>query len=199
MNRRVFALGAMALTLWACSAAPKPQVDQDAVLKQSGAIIDAYDAQYEAILEEAFATHDPEQAVRIYHTQVPALAKTLTAQSGAKVGRAGLKPVNINALATPPEQEQLAKLKDAPLNADGTPKEVVFVTGRGADAHVHYMRAVVITQKCVACHGTDVNGDVSAVTGFYYPSAKGTRFKEGALYGAYTVVWPVTAFVKPLP
>jgi len=197
MPKTALLLTVATLSLCACSPAPQPEIDQDAALKQSKVIMDAYDAQYNAILEEAFSSHDPEEAVRVYHAKVPLLAKSLSKFSGAEVGRAGLKPVNMNAIATPPEAAQLAKLKDAPLNADGTPKEVVFVTGRGADAHVHYMRAAVIGEKCVACHGVDVNGDVQAVEGFYYPSAKGIGFKEGALYGAYTVVWPASKFVKP--
>ncbi len=62
----------------------------------------------------------------------------------------------------------------------------ILITAEG-DKLFRYMRPIMMTDMCLACHGSDVKQDVKAEIARYYPEDKAMGFKLGELRGAFSL------------
>lgn len=130
-------------------------------------------------------------AKRLDFGLAPAIAQSLSNESGAQIRRIAFKQRNPSALAEGDMRQKLEELAAFPLGPDGTPASVQWTSGAGASARVHYLRAIPMKeQPCAACHGTDVAPDVQARIRELYPDDRATGFRSGVLRGAIAISWP---------
>ena len=171
-------------------AAPAPQpVDVSA---KSAALADRFQADLQGQLQAAIKAGGPVGAIGVCQQAAPAIAASLSQESGAEVRRIALKERNPGAAPDGELRERLEQLAAAPLSADGKPAVMQWSSGSGSDARTHYMRAIPIKeQPCAACHGTAIAPDVQAKLAELYPADKATGFKPGDMRGAILVSWPV--------
>lgn len=179
----------VALGLAGC-AAPAPQpVDVSA---KSAALADRFQADLQGQLQAAMKVGGPVGAIGVCHQAAPAIAASLSEESGAEVRRIALKERNPAASPEGELRDRLEQLAAAPLSADGKPAVTQWTSGSGADARAHFMRAIPMKeQPCAACHGTAIAPEVQARLAELYPADKATGFKPGDLRGAILVSWPV--------
>ena len=52
---------------------------------------------------------------------------------------------------------------------------------------IQYLKPIVTGKVCLACHGSDVSGELKAKIKKLYPNDLATGFKEGSLRGAFLV------------
>lgn len=171
-------------------AAPAPQsVDVSA---KSAALADRFQADLQGQLQAAIKADGPVGAIGVCQQAAPAIAASLSQESGAEVRRIALKERNPGAAPDGELRERLEQLAAAPLSADGKPAVMQWSSGSGSDARSHYMRAIPMKeQPCAACHGTAIAPDVQARLAELYPADKATGFKPGDMRGAILVSWPV--------
>lgn len=171
-------------------AAPAPQpVDVSA---KSAALADRFQADLQGQLQAAIKAGGPVGAIGVCQQAAPAIAASLSQESGAEVRRIALKERNPGAAPDGELRERLEQLAAAPLSADGKPAVMQWSSGSGSDARTHYMRAIPMKeQPCAACHGTAIAPDVQAKLAELYPADKATGFKPGDMRGAILVSWPV--------
>ena len=171
-------------------AAPAPQpVDVSA---KSAALADRFQANLQGQLQAAIKAGGPVGAIGVCQQAAPAIAASLSQESGAEVRRIALKERNPGAAPDGELRERLEQLAAAPLSADGKPAVMQWSSGSGSDARTHYMRAIPMKeQPCAACHGTAIAPDVQAKLAELYPADKATGFKPGDMRGAILVSWPV--------
>ena len=171
-------------------AAPAPQpVDVSA---KSAALADRFQADLQGQLQAAMKAGGPVGAIGVCQQAAPAIAASLSEESGAEVRRIALKERNPAAAPEGDLRERLEQLAAAPLSADGKPTVMQWTSGSGADARAHFMRAIPMKeQPCAACHGTAIAPEVQARLAELYPADKATGFKPGDLRGAILVSWPV--------
>ncbi len=169
--------------------APAPQpVDVSA---KSAALADRFQADLQGQLQAAMKVGGPVGAIGVCQQAAPAIAASLSAESGAEVRRIALKERNPAAAPVGDLRERLEQLAAAPLTADGKPAVVQWTSGSGAGARAHFMRAIPMKeQPCAACHGTEIAPEVQAKLAELYPADKATGFKPGDLRGAILVSWP---------
>lgn len=181
----------MALGLVGC-AAPAPQLVD--VSAKSAALADRFQADLQGQLQAAMKAGGPVGAIGVCQQAAPAIAASLSEESGAEVRRIALKERNPAASPEGDLRERLEQLAAAPLSADGKPAVVQWTSGSGAGARAHFMRAIPMKeQPCAACHGTEIAPDVRAKLAELYPADKATRFKPGDLRGAIAVSWPLAS------
>lgn len=182
-------LTGVVLGLTGC-AAPAPQpVDVSA---KSAALADRFQADLQGQLQAAIKAGGPVGAIGVCQQAAPAIAASLSQESGAEVRRIALKERNPGAAPDGELRERLEQLAAAPLSADGKPAVMQWSSGSGSDARTHYMRAIPMKeQPCAACHGTAIAPDVQAKLAELYPADKATGFKPGDMRGAILVSWPV--------
>ena len=171
-------------------AAPAPQpVDVSA---KSAALADRFQADLQGQLQAAMKAGGPVGAIGVCQQAAPAIAASLSEESGAEVRRIALKERNPAAAPEGDLRERLEQLAAAPLTADGKPAVMQWTSGSAADARAHFMRAIPMKeQPCAACHGTAIAPEVQARLAELYPADKATGFKPGDMRGAILVSWPV--------
>ena len=179
----------MVLGLAGC-AAPAPQpVDVSA---KSAVLADRFQADLQGQLQAAMKAGGPVGAIGVCQQAAPAIAASLSEESGAEVRRIALKERNPAAAPEGDLRERLEQLAAAPLTADGKPAVMQWTSGSAADARAHFMRAIPMKeQPCAACHGTAIAPEVQARLAELYPADKATGFKPGDMRGAILVSWPV--------
>ena len=173
-------------------AAPSPEpVDVSA---KSAALADRFQADLQGQLQAAMKAGGPVGAIGVCQQAAPAIAASLSEESGAEVRRIALKERNSAAAPEGDLRERLEQLAAAPLTAEGKPAVMQWTSGSGADAKAHFMRAIPMKeQPCAACHGTSIAPEVKNKLAELYPADKATGFKSGDLRGAILVSWPVGA------
>lgn len=182
-------LTGVVLGLAGCAAPALQPVDVSA---KSAALADRFQADLQGQLQAAIKAGGPVGAIGVCQQAAPAIAVSLSQESGAEVRRIALKERNPGAAPDGELRERLEQLAAAPLSADGKPAVMQWSSGSGSDARTHYMRAIPMKeQPCAACHGTAIAPDVQAKLAELYPADKATGFKPGDMRGAILVSWPV--------
>jgi hypothetical protein len=178
------------LALAGC-AAPAPETVVD-VSAKSAALADRFQADLQGQLQAAMKAGGPVGAIGVCQQAAPAIAASLSEESGAEVRRIALKARNPAAAPDGDLRQRLEQLAATPLTADGKPVVTQWSSGSGTGARAHYMRAIPMKeQPCAACHGTAIAPEVKAKLAELYPADKATGFKPGDLRGAILVSWPL--------
>ncbi len=188
------ASASLVLVLAGCSAPPPQPVDVSA---KSAALADRFQTELQGQLQAAMKAGGPVGAIGVCQEAAPAIAASLSHESGAQVRRIALKERNPAAQAQGEFRVRLEQLAAAPLTTDGKPASMQWTSGSGPNAQVHYLRAIPMKeQPCAACHGTSIAPDVQSKLTELYPADKATGFKPGDLRGAIAISWPLEKAVK---
>ncbi|MFA7584887.1 MAG: DUF3365 domain-containing protein [Novosphingobium sp.] len=188
---RLLTVGLMLAVAGCTAPAPEPVVDVSA---KSAALADRFQADLQGQLQAAMKAGGPVGAIGVCQQVAPAIAASLSEESGAEVRRIALKERNPAAAPEGDLRERLEQLAIAPLTADGKPAVIQWTSGSGGDARAHYMRAIPMKEDpCAACHGTSIAPEVKDKLAELYPADKATGFKPGDLRGAIAISWPLAS------
>lgn len=188
---RLLTAGVMLAVAGCAAPAPEPVVDVSA---KSAALADRFQADLQGQLQAAIKTGGPVGAIGICQQAAPAIAASLSEESGAEVRRIALKERNPGAAPDGEMRKRLEQLSSAPLTADGKPAAMQWTSGTGDNARVHYLRAIPMKeQPCAACHGTSIAPEVKEKLAELYPADKATGFKPGDMRGAIAISWPLVS------
>lgn len=194
MAKRIyFGLAPVLLILSACMSKGAASRDAPAasISQKSAALADRFQADLQGQLMAAMQQGGAAGAIAVCHEVAPAIAQSLSDESGAQIRRIALKQRNPSALAQGDMRQKLEELAASPLGPDGKPASVQWTSGAGKSARVHYLRAIPMKeQPCAACHGTNVAPDVQARIRELYPDDRATGFRSGDLRGAIAISWP---------
>lgn len=186
---RLLTVGVALVVAGCTTPAPEPVVD---VSVKSSALADRFQADLQEQLQSAIKAGGPVGAIGICQQAAPAIAASLSEESGAEVRRIALRERNPGAAPDGELRKRLKQLAAAPLTADGTPAVMQWTSGSGNNARAHYMRAIPMKEEpCAACHGTSIAPEVKDKLAELYPADKATGFKPGELRGAILVSWGV--------
>lgn len=149
-------------------------------------------------LKAKLSTEGPVAAVSVCKEAAPAIAKSLSEQHGARVGRVGTRARN--AATGVPNDWQKAALADfeSRLAAGDNPAEIehwsVADSGNG-QRELRYAKAIVMQPMCVTCHGKadDIPAPLAEKIRAEYPGDQATGYLVGQLRGAVVVVRPLPA------
>lgn len=186
-------IGAACFTLSACvnGGTISAETKSEDRLKISSALADRFQAELQGQLQAAMQQLGPVGAIDLCNSAAPAIAQSLSAESGAQVRRIALRQRNPDARAVGEWRKRLEALAAAPLDAEGKPAVLTWTSGSGKNLQTHYLRAIPMKeQPCAACHGTNVSPEVQARIRALYPDDQATGFKPGELRGAIAISWP---------
>ncbi|MFN3370390.1 MAG: DUF3365 domain-containing protein [Sphingomonadaceae bacterium] len=189
---RLAVLMSCCAALAACGQAPTPAPALDpreveAATRLSAALADRFQAELRGRLDAAMAEGGPVGAIKVCAEDAPAIARRLSAESGAIVRRTALRTRNPAAAPDAFEAATMDDWVDSPLEAPGRPKVQVRADGEG----FRYMRAIPTQGQCLACHGAPeaIAPDVKAAIDARYPQDRATGFAEGQMRGAFSIAW----------
>ena len=157
-------------------------------------------AELKGELGRAMTEKGPVAAIGVCKDRAPEIAARLSQQSGAKVSRTALKVRNP---ANAPDDLQRVLLEQFSSElASGKfagPLEAAFEINRGGQIERRYMRAIPMEGLCVACHGKALSPEIAAALSAQYPDDRATGFEPGQLRGAFSVTWPSSSSLPPIP
>ncbi|HQS71187.1 MAG: hypothetical protein B7Y36_16405 [Novosphingobium sp. 28-62-57] len=192
-SRTLFGMVPVMLALSACASSGASVASDADVAQKSAALADRFQADLQGQLQAAMQQGGPVGAIAVCHEVAPAIAQSLSDESGAQVRRIALRQRNPAALAEGELRAKLETLAAAPLGPDGKPASLQWTSGTGKAARVHYLRAIPMKeQPCAACHGTNVAPQVQARIAELYPDDRATGFRPGELRGAIAISWPAS-------
>lgn len=191
MNRLLTVVLSTALLAVPAVADHHVEPDQRTMAREARLVSKDLIEQLGGALKQALAESGPNGAISVCRDVAPALAASLSRETGWKVSRVSLK--TRNPLIGQPdawEQEVLHDFDEAAAAARNTAnmERAEFVTepdGR----YFRYMKALPVKPLCLTCHGTDktIPESVQARLQQEYPNDRATGYYAGQIRGAVTI------------
>ena len=159
---------------------------EDPRLAESRQIVADLQKQLGGRLVSAMEAGGPVEAISVCNEHAPGIAGAMSKQSGAEVSRTALKLRNPG---NAPDEAKIQIMKEfsSTLASGGKAPEHFQVYAEGGAL---YMKAIVLQEKCLGCHGSQLAPEVTDTIAQHYPEDQATGFKVGDLRGAFVVQWP---------
>lgn len=133
-------------------------------------------------------------AIGLCQTISPDLTTNATEEFGFEVVRTSFKLRNPENAPDDWERKvlQLFQSKGGSSAEVGKLEYHEVVTTSEGEKLFRYMRPIMVSEMCLACHGTDVKQDVKAEIARYYPDDKALGYKLGEFRGAFSLAQLIT-------
>jgi hypothetical protein len=179
----------------ACTTPALAQSDAAAETQAARALAGQLVQQLGGTLKAELAANGPEGAIGVCKDAAPAIAGTLSRQSGAKVARVSLR--TRNAMLGSPDAWEQAVLAEFDKRAAAGEKldamEHAEFVDEPAGRYFRYLKAIPVQPMCLACHGTaeTIPEGVKRRLAADYPNDRATGYAPGQIRGAVTIKKPV--------
>jgi hypothetical protein len=146
-----------------------------------------------AALQEAMQRSGPAGALDVCSVEAVPIARRISAQTGARVGRTSERVRNP---ANAPDAWEQAGLVEfaARIEAGQQPVDLerwAVVTDASGHRTFRFLKAIPTAPLCLRCHGRELAPEVVATLEELYPDDRATGFAVGDLRGAFTVALPL--------
>ena len=122
-------------------------------------------------------------AVEQCNIEAPIISQNISTKN-LKVSRIASKNRNPKNKATL-EQVEVLNFFEQELSLGKSPKNLYKVLE--TQDSIQYLKPIVTGKVCLACHGSNVSGELKAKINNLYPNDLATGFEEGSLRGAFLV------------
>ena len=122
-------------------------------------------------------------AVEQCNIEAPIISQNISTDN-LKVSRIASKNRNPENKATL-EQIDVLRFFEQEMSLGKSPKNLYKLIE--TQDSIQYLKPIVTGKVCLACHGSDVSGELKAKIKKLYPNDLATGFKEGSLRGAFLV------------
>ena len=178
--------------LAALSISAVAQADQAGDVEQAKGLIKQFATELKGELQAAMKAGGPTKAISVCKDKAPAIAASLSEQSGWDVARTSLKTRNPN---NAPDDWERAVLEqfDADKAAGKDPKTLAkaeVVESDGAKTF-RFMKAIPTGEVCLACHGSNLSPELVETLDKAYPQDQARGFALGDIRGAFTLSKPL--------
>lgn len=161
--------------------------------QEAQALIKDFATTLQGELKTALSEGGPIGAVQVCKERAPAIAESLSEQSGWEVGRTSLKTRN-TATNTPDAWEAEVLKEFADRAAAGQPiKSMSYaeVVQTDSGKAYRYMQAIPTAEVCLVCHGKDIDPELAEAIDKAYPDDAARGYSAGELRGAFTLSKPL--------
>lgn len=158
---------------------------------ESRAVVMPFSKELMAANMKAIKEGGPESAIKVCKDIAPAMAGDISRQNGWKLTRVSLKVRNpLLGTADQWEQKTLMQYEDRLAKGENPEAmETAEIVNEPNGKYFRYMKAIVLQQGCVACHGSadKIPSAVKARLGEDYPHDKATGYLPGQLCGGVSI------------
>ena len=171
---------------------PAAASDTAGLRAEARAMVKRFASSLQGALKGAVQAQGLEHAIGVCKMEAPAIAGSLSADTGWRVARTALRVRNPKNAPSPEEQ---AVLEDFLARAEAggdlkTMEEDWIAQDKGRHSY-RYIKAIPLGEICTACHGTDIAPELAETIRAAYPEDRATGFKPGELRGAFTLTKPL--------
>ena len=160
-------------------------LDLDALTKEGLGIIQSFGGQLKPELKSAMQSGGTAQAISLCAEKAPAIATSLSQQTGWNVQRVSLKARN--ASSAQPDAWERATLEwfDAQV-AEGVDASTLM-KAEVVDGYYRLMKAQPVEGLCLSCHGTALSPETEVALQQYYPNDLARGYTLGQIRGAFSI------------
>jgi hypothetical protein len=198
MLRRLAALALVAL-LPAC--APKRETPDAADIRAARQAALTFDQRMSReIIARLDRDEDPVAVYLAYADNVPGWGKALSDAAQIDFSRTALgvrTPADAPDAWERQQMEQMSFMLDA--GVDPETLEIAEIVSEGETKLFRWMRPILMSDSCLACHGEAIDPRVKLLLGQEYPLDDATGYAAGQLGGAYSVRKILSIGGKPPP
>lgn len=134
-------------------------------------------------LKAAISAGGPLAGIAVCNAQAGGITEA-SSKLGWEVSRTSLKWRNESNSPTHWEAQQLESF-EAKLKSGVNPQKLWAVYED--EKEIRVMKAIMTDKVCLACHGENLNEEVSQTLKEFYPNDRATGFKAGQLRGAFSL------------
>lgn len=188
MKGWILSMGAaLALTSAMSTVAGQAQVNE------AKGIVKQFAGQLKGELQGAMKAGGPVRAIEVCNKKAPAIAHSLSEQTGWRVGRTSLKLRNSGNAPDDWERQVLEQFEtDKAAGKDVKTLVHSAVVEHEGTRTFRFMKAIPTGKVCLNCHGGDtVKPEVEARLAELYPNDRARGFAQGDIRGAFTLSKPL--------
>jgi len=206
MMKKLFLLSALSITMAACGgdktasntkvedskpAETKvaPALDKKAEVEGAKTITKAFGGALKAELQKAMKSGGPIKALAVCNEKAMPITAQVAKEKNAQLSRVSLKNRNPN---NAPNEWQKKVLEDFDKRAAAGEdiakmgfSEIIETNGK---KQLHFMKALPTGKVCLACHGSEIAGNVQEKLAELYPQDKAVGYALGQVRGAVVVI-----------
>lgn len=157
--------------------------------QQASAIAQEFAGLLKPKLKAAMVAGGPTKAIEVCAAVAPAIADSLSEQSGWNVKRVSLKSRNASR-AVPDEWERAVLIEFNRRNSAGEAAASISF-GETVGDQYRYMQAQGVETMCLTCHGKGLSDEVQETLHQYYPDDWATGYSLGEVRGAISLSRPL--------
>jgi hypothetical protein len=136
-------------------------------------------------LKQAMQTGGPVLAINVCSVQAPAIAESLSIDTGWTVNRVSLKPRNSHsAVADAWETSVLQQFNSRQQAGEQANK---LIHAEVVEDQYRLMKAQPVEPLCLTCHGQDLSAEVTNALGEHYAKDQATGYTLGQVRGAISL------------
>lgn len=173
----------------ACTDAQQtPAQDEQALTVQGAELASQFVGTLLPTLQQAIQAGGPVNGIEVCAVQAPAIAQSLSEQSGWQVKRVSLKARNHELAIADAWETSVLQEFDQRQQAGEVPAQInkaEVVAGE-----FRYMQAQAAGPLCLTCHGTDIPSEISEALARLYPDDMATGYLAGQIRGAISLRAP---------
>lgn len=162
---------------------------EDQYTSEARAVAMPFLKQLGAANQKAISEGGYESAIGVCREIAPGMAGEISRKTGWKISRVSMKVRN-PLLGTADAWEQKQLLSFAERAAGGEKPETLEaseIVQEPAGKSFRFMKAIVLQQGCVACHGEQIAETVQAQLKADYPHDQATGYRAGQIRGAVSI------------
>jgi hypothetical protein len=160
----------------------------EAFVQESRTMVKTFAGNLKGELQAAIEEGGPIHAIPVCNVKAPEIAREMSKPVDWTVGRTSHK---IRNPANAPDEWEAMVLEEFQQRAvagemPDTMERAELVESTGSRTY-RYMKAIPVGEICLTCHGSNIDPELNAKIGSFYPEDQATGFALGELRGAFTV------------
>ncbi|MEE4144627.1 MAG: DUF3365 domain-containing protein [Halieaceae bacterium] len=175
----------MAILAAGCAVAVGAETAPDTRREQAAALAGEFIGLLKPQLKQALAEGGPTHAIAVCADVAPAIADSLSAESGWTVKRVSLKSRNASRAVPDAWERDVLLALERRQAAGEAPQDLHF--GEVVNGQYRYMQAQVVEPVCLVCHGKGLADEVRETLQEYYPDDWATGYSLGEVRGAISL------------
>jgi len=181
--------------------APRPeQPDADNIGAARQAALTFEQRMSREIIARLQRDEDPVAVWLAYADHVPDWGREISNETEVEFSRTGLgvrNPANAPDDWERQQMEQMSFMLDTGIDVEAL--AVAAIRQEGEEKVFRWMRPILMTEECLACHGEQIDPRVTLLLGQEYPLDEATGYSANQLGGAYSVRKVLSVGRRPPP
>ena len=182
----IFAISIFSLFPLQVTAEQGIENDQPALKQEARRLVARFAGQLKPQLKQALQSGGPNHAISVCAEAAPAIAQSLSQESGWIIRRVSDKNRNPSAQADTWEQIQIDAFKAAALTGETQDLESSERTADG----FRYAKAQLTEGLCLTCHGKQLANSTLDALKTFYPEDRAQGYELGEVRGIFSLLKP---------